>query len=310
MNKCIWLHIGTSKSGTTALQHSFSENAEFLRDEGLSYIKLPRVSSVNKLAVAINRNRQADIDNITKHLVREIEDMPTQTGIISSEMLFGMHPTKIYGALPILRDVELKVLVYLRRQDRYIESKYFQKLKNLRFRGTIEDYIVKFHGSGSDYLTQIQPWLDLKTNMRVRICEPARLFGGSTVTDALKVMGFENAAKSIPQRHYANTSPSLERIQLLQALGDAGHPDVKRIQRALAPDPLGKAKILSLQEKRAFLSQYELENETLRALYFPEQEKLFDLSDLDDPNFTTSVGFTPEQLQEITAIFEMIMDRK
>lgn len=303
----IWLHIGTAKSGTTALQHFCHENRTMLGAEGLDYITVKGHSSVNKLAIALNKGRDAQLAEIQNQITRQITNSKARTALISSEMLFGMAPYKILDALPIFRNYPLNVLVYLRRQDRYIESKYLQKLKNGRFRGSIWDYINKFEGSGSDYYDQLHPWFDLECDLHPRICEKQYLTGGSTVTDAMTVMGFGDIAEFVPESRIENVSPSLGRIQLLQALNDAGHPKIRQIQRALPPDRNGKARFLTGAQRLDYVTKFERSNEALRQSFFPTLPQLFSTDDLSLDDKELPEGYTPEQIAEITDLFKLLL---
>ncbi|WP_166418607.1 hypothetical protein [Cochlodiniinecator piscidefendens] len=306
----IWLHIGTAKSGTTALQHYYNENLSDLSAAGLKYITAPGHSSANKLAIAINKNREDELIKIGEHITREIETGPEQVALISSEMFFGMAPDKILSAVPILRDYPLNVLVYIRRQDRYIESKYLQKMKNGRFKGSIWDYIEKFQGSGSDYMAELRPWFNMECDVHPRICERSSLIGGSTVTDALDVMGFKTLAQNVPESRVENTSPSIGRIQLMQALGEAGHPKVRQIQRALPADPGGKARVLTQAERRAYLDKYADSNEDLRQDFFPSLSVLFATGDLETPEIDLPSGYSPAQISELTEVFKVLLQKE
>lgn len=303
----IWLHIGTAKSGTTALQHFCADNRAQLEAAGLGYVTIDGHSSVNKLAIAINKGREAQLAQFQDQISRHIRNSRARTVLISSEMLFGMAPENILKALPVLQDYPLNLLVYLRRQDRYIESKYLQKLKNGRFRGTIWDYIDKFDGSGSDYYAELRPWFNLDCDVHPRICERSALIGGSTVTDAMAVMGFDELAQAVPETRVENVSPSLGRIQLLQALSDAGHPKTRRIQRALPPDPNGKARFLTQAQRRTYVAQYQRSNEAIRQSFFPAMPQLFATDDLEGPDAAPPEGYTPEQIAEITELFKLVL---
>ncbi len=303
----IWLHIGTAKSGTTALQHYYNENAAALSTAGLKYITAPGHSSANKLAIAINKKREAELAKISEHITQQIRNGPERTALISSEMFFGMAPEKILNALPVLREYPLNILVYLRRQDRYIESKYLQKMKNGRFKGTIWDYIAKFQGSGSDYRAELHPWINEECSVFPRICEADQLVGRSVVSDALTVMGYGAVAAQVPESRIENTSPSIGRIQLMQALQEAGHPKVRQIQRALPPDRNGKAKVLTQEERRDWLAKFETSNEMLRREYFPAHTQLFSNSDLHAQQDALPTGYSEAQLSELLEIFRLLI---
>lgn len=304
----VWLHIGTAKSGTTSLQRALRDNGELLAQNGLRYTVPNGAASSNALAVALNRNRPKDIARIGEGLSSQLAE--AETAIISSEMLYGIDPQRLLDALPQLRDRALNVLIYVRRQDRYIESKYVQKLKNGAFRGDLEAFIKRFEGSGSDYRAHIAPWRRTHATLHLRVCEPAKLHGGSTVTDALALIGSPELAQQLPQQRTANTSPSLTQIQLLQALQDAGHPRLKRIQRALPSNSGAKARFMDNAQRRAFLDQHTDANEDLRAQFYPDAPSLFETSDLLEPDPPKQQGFTAQQLVEIETVFRLVLEGK
>ena len=306
----VWLHIGTPKSGTTSLQKHLVANRAALAAQGLAYLAPPGKSSSNDLAIAINRARP-ELIGLADGLNREIEERPEPRALISSEMLYGIAPETLMGLMPALRGRPLKVLAYLRRQDRYIEAMFLQKSKNGRFLGPIAEYIAKFDGSGSDFAGMLAPWQAAGDQVVLvpRVLERGRLEGGDVVADVLAQMGLP--APDSAEAEEANVSPGLHRVQLLQAAARAGIANPRRLQRRLAAlYPLAaeaRAPILSVAERRAYVSRFEAGNEALRARYFPGWPELFDTADLlEPPEETGAAPFTEAQLAEISHLLEAI----
>lgn len=300
--KRVWLHIGVPKSGTSALQRYLGDHSAEVAAQGLTYLAPKRKKSGNDLAVAINRRRDT-LGDLSADLCHQIETCTTDQAILSSEMFYGIAPDVILNALPALQGRDVRVLVYLRRQDRYLESKFIQKSKNGRFRGDIWKYLRKFDGSGADFAAELAPWEAANVTVVPRICEPARLSGGSTVSDMLALAGLPAPdAKAVAAAH-ENASPSAVRLELMQVLAEVSGFDTKRIQRRLASDhpPAAgsKARIFGREDRLKFLSGFAAGNELLRARYFPSQSDLFDTRDLDDAPAAPDVGFTDDQRREI-----------
>ena len=307
----VWLHIGIPKSGTSSLQTHFSKNRAALSEQGLAYLTPPKRSSANELAIALNRGRPS-LPDLAADFNHEIEERPEKTALISSEMLYGQTPETMLGLMPALADRPLTVLVYLSRQDRYIQSRYIQRLKNARFFGSMEEFLEKFQGSGSDFAHFLAPWQDAGDTIRLipRIFERQRLVGGDVVADAMAQLGLP-APEPAAEPEVVNVSPGLHRVQLLQAAHKAGVKDARKLQRTLAQrfpqDPAERAPIFTRAEARAFLDRYATGNEALRARYFPDQDQLFDTTDLDAEDADTGIPpFTPEQLREITQLLKVV----
>lgn len=158
--------------------------------------------------IAINHGRDS-LTGISDDLCRQIETCSTDQAILSSEMFYGIAPNVILGALPALVGRDIRVLVYLRHQDRYLESKYIQKSKNGRFRGDVWKYLRKFDGSGSNFAAELSPWEAADVTVVPRICEPARLTGGSTVSDMLALARLPAPDAAAVAAAHENASPSL-----------------------------------------------------------------------------------------------------
>ena len=290
----IWLHIGAPKTGTTALQHAFNDNRDALNEAGLSYITPGRKSSANPVAVALNRGRTDEIRAFADELSEKIE-ATTNDCLISSELFFARPPDLIAKALPALSPENTTILVWLKRQDLYLESKYLQRAKNARFDGTIWDYIERFDGSGADYEESLAGWTDAGFKIEARISDRPIL------DDALDVLGL-NGRIDLPQTPPVNSSPSQLRLDLLQAAADAGHPNPRRLQRSLPPDTGPKARILSNAERKTLLAGYAASNERMRQRFFPDRDALFDTSDLDLPDPPNEAALSDRQIQEISQL--------
>lgn len=309
--KRIWLHIGVPKSGTSALQRYVMQRADDLRAQGLANLVPKGKKSSNDLAVAINRGRDT-LGAISADLCAQIDAPGPDQAVISSEMFYGIEPAALLNALPSLARHEVRVLVYLRRQDRYLESKFIQKAKNGRFKGDIWRYLQKFDGSGADFAAELAPWEATGLTVVPRICEPERLIGGSTVSDLLALADLPAPDPDEVAAARENASPGLLRLELMQMLGLTGGFDTKRVQRriaSVAPPAAGaKARFFTLPERRELLAKYEPGNETLRARYFPKQKHLFDQSGLDDATAAPDVGFDADQRKEISLMLATLKE--
>ncbi|MGB1213127.1 MAG: hypothetical protein ACPG4X_07145 [Pikeienuella sp.] len=307
--KRVWLHIGVPKSGTSALQRYLGDHADALRAQGLTYLAPKRKKSGNDLAIALNRGRDS-LRKLSDDLCHQIETCPTDQAILSSEMFYGIEPSVILEALPALRGRDVQVLVYLRRQDKYLESKYIQKSKNGRFKGDIWKYLRKFNGSGANFAAELAPWEAQDVTLVPRICEPGRLHGGSTVSDMLGLAGLPAPDAAAVAAAHENASPSAIRLEMMQILGRVEGLDTKRIQRRLASDhppaPGSKARMFGKADRLAVLAEYADGNEVLRRRYFASQTDLFDMTDLDAAPTTPDVGFTDEQRAEIGLLLSTI----
>lgn len=302
----VWLHIGTPKSGTSSLQKHLLDSRAALQEQGLTYVTPGSFTSCNDLAIAHNRKRD-DLAAIAADLNGQIAR--ADSALLSSEMFYGLPPSAVAQHLPVLQGREVKVLVYLRRQDRYIEAAYLQKAKNFRFVGSIEDYIARFDGSGSDYAAMLAPWQATGWQLVPRVLERPRLTGGSVVSDALAQIGLPAPDREVAQE--VNVSPGYHRVQLLQAAAAAGVADPRKLQRRLSnafpQAPQERSPVLTQEARRAFVARFADGNESLRARFFPDAPSLFEMGDLSAEGEARGIPpFTEAQMTEITRLLQVM----
>ena len=178
-NLRIILHIGQSKTGTTAIQHFLSSNRKRLLNVGVLY---PAVS-INSIPInLINHNPVAGSlvkhivfprlspDDYFKQIFSEVKNTGAKNIILSAEDFWGGYPrawdypeeqdfyseyrSKITALSRYLRDCEITILVYLRPQIDWLSSSIGQTIKWERLFG--ED---KIYQNDQQYFEAIKPTL-------------------------------------------------------------------------------------------------------------------------------------------------------
>ena len=306
----IWMHIGTNKTGSTALQHHLSKKLpEELGRYGLTYVRPKRKSSSNGLVWALNKRKKDVRREISAQLTAQLEGCNPEHALISSEMFYGMAPEEIFDAVPVLRSEPVVVLVYFRRQDLFLEAMYLQRLKNGRFFGSIQDYIAHFQGSGSDYYEELKPWEDLpNTTLLPRIYERARLHRQSVVSDVCQLLGLPEADLSYAP---VSASPSKSRATLLSVLAESSSVNVRQVQRVLMREypetSAERAIFFTPEERNSFFDSFADGNEALRQAYFSDRDTLFDMSGLgDSAPEPDPAGFSATQIEELRCLFRVL----
>jgi len=152
----VFLHIGTGKTGSTAIQHSLSYNTNTLEKFDILYPKIKTVTrdyglvDHNRLAYAIFDNRATvDLDKVKQQL----QSLATtgKTIVLSGEVFYMLpHERKytnyndylIQKKEAIRKTAELlscfdetKIICYIRRQDLWFESIYNEQVKTWKHSG-------------------------------------------------------------------------------------------------------------------------------------------------------------------------------
>ena len=134
IKKKVFLHIGTHKTGTTTIQRKLQDNKNELMKEGFAVIAIP-----NKLKGLMTISDSKDIDTYTEQLQDIVEkETNNDLDIIASWEGFSGNYYKGYDNSHLIAKVvrncfpqdlyDVKVVVYLRAQDSFIESLYTQEI--------------------------------------------------------------------------------------------------------------------------------------------------------------------------------------
>ncbi len=149
--RTLYLHVGTPKTGTTALQHYLRDNREFLRQRS---VIIPNSTRVNNEEFSL-MVRDRDDQSLRAYLKQFAAIAPEGKFVLSCELLYSMplhywwidyargdRSTQDYDAgsyitekrdyLLYLQRIlqphfdEIKIVVVLRRQDRFLNSAYIE----------------------------------------------------------------------------------------------------------------------------------------------------------------------------------------
>lgn len=162
------LHIGTHKTGSTALQSFLFANKTILLKQGVLY---PTTGLVNNAHHNVAWTVKADDLVKTKALFSEIEKEAAALGVenillSSEEFEFIRNPSKLqrfFSHFP-----RIKVILFIRRPDFYLESEYNQHVKMYELRYQYDIHRLYYH---IDFTTQFnyrrlcatwEPFADIK----------------------------------------------------------------------------------------------------------------------------------------------------
>lgn len=226
MFSTLYLHIGLEKTGTTSIQSFLDANTDALRDDG---VFVPRtLGHLNHKILAAyafdegSRDIAVTSARDTHHsgsveeyraavaatLAREIAGSTARTGIISSEDL-----SRLYSAPEVARVVDLlrpfcrdlKVVVFVRRQDLLASSRYY----SLVLGGGRSTQVLTAPGQPPapyyDYARNIGLWADAvgEANMILRrFPEHPSKEGFNSVRTFCDIVGVEEPAyEKVPPQH-------------------------------------------------------------------------------------------------------------
>lgn len=141
INKTIYFHIGYHKTGTSAIQSFCVANQEKLERVGVLYAKTGRSGVAhgplaNSLKVS---NRILNPDTLYSELKYEVTNTNAKKIIVSSECFLEQIPLERIEPYFKSLNVNVKIIVYVRRQDEWAQSVYNEIIKDpsRRYTGSI-----------------------------------------------------------------------------------------------------------------------------------------------------------------------------
>ena len=322
------LHIGTGKTGTTALQSFLWNNAVKLREYGWDYPDILKSwcckndrryiegeKNGNLLKVSII----ADWEEKKKEELWDIifERLKNFNVIISDESIWG-HPvidTKAAIDDYKRRCVNIKIVIYLRRQDKYLESLWNQNVKERLETDDLWDFIHRPENlQSADYLGKIKSIEKVvgRDNIIVRVYEASQFKGtrGDITSDFIHVLnqiegkmkdewegiwlpGNENRkldgemlwAKLLFNRAYVSVFPDLDMREEMKTGFANVYTDFARFfQDAETSSSKPSAFFLTKEERRKILKNYEADNKEIAHTYLRRKDGRIFLDDKIDLN--------------------------
>jgi len=191
------LHIGTHKTGTSALQKFLHINRELLLEQWVFYASRAGSKNANFMGRELVEGNQSVVQSFFAESLIKAEAAGANTMLVSAESLYAMSafnlslkdkPCDKYWELEkqaieslrasIPQELEIQIVCYFRRPDQFLESIYNQIIKATRYSGSIDEFLNVMMPA-LDYIGHIQLW--------------QQVFG----KEHCSVYGYENAGQNI-----------------------------------------------------------------------------------------------------------------
>jgi hypothetical protein len=171
------LHIGTHKTGTSALQDCLRRNEQLLADKGIHYARIKPYSNSNRLGSLIANRRGAEVRAFVDRHLEKASTLGANTLVISAESLYAMtiffhkfngrqdhdYWTSESEAIEFLHrvfplDVTTRLIVFFRRQDYFLESVYQEVVKSSLSVAMPFDEFRVFFSEALNYRRHMEIW--------------------------------------------------------------------------------------------------------------------------------------------------------
>ncbi len=214
--KQVFLHIGTPKTGTTSIQTFLETNRQHLKTLGYLYPKKTNHHSLVDCLLdqprIINYSR-----NPWDKLDKEVNRKDLDKIIISSEFFALQNDSIVARVAEKLKNYDTKVIVYLKRQDKKVESSIGQTIKVGNFTGSVETYLAKKGWAKATYWSMLESWSKYfgQENVVVRPLEKQQT--PNLYEDLMKNMNL-NSLSGFAITKDCNIKPNLAQLNALRFL--------------------------------------------------------------------------------------------
>ena len=321
------LHIGTEKTGSTSIQQFLSHHRRWLGANGFHYAKAAgSPNHVRLFSYAVGNPRLAfGASNLAEHaklrrkleneLAKERAAHPDATFLFSNEhchsRLYAPEEIARLKALldPLFDDV--KVLVYLRRQDLVAVSLYSTLLKA----GVSSDQVLVARPIPAlpphapeqrlyyDYQALLARWGEAFGGdaLIVRRFETGALVGGDIVADFCAAVGLPAPTQEAERANESLRPEYQEFLRLVNRSLKVEHGSTRsEIVRAVAALGKGSGRLPPRAEAEAFTARFAEGNEAIRRAHFPAAATLFDPDFARYPEATAPTALDLDAVTRLT----------
>ncbi len=328
--KTLYLHIGTPKTATTSLQMFCVDNQKLLNEKGYTY----PILDFQYPHVALRRNghflvgklyKDKDEEDVEKEIAlwnRGLDLIHTEFErydhvILSDENIWHASVGQSFSFWERLKEdakqqgYEIKIIVYLRRQDGMANSWLSQQIKE----GWNKSAFVKWNNYKKkpdkiklDYYSLLEKIAGVmgKENIILRVFERDKFKGnGNTIfSDFLEAMGLEYTDEYQIKNEEANqslTGNSQEIMRIMNSLLPDNGSMRELLRRAAArceelKDVDNHFSMFSKEEAERFMAKYQESNDRIAREYLGQDEPLFGSQIKDDEVWTPNNRFMYEDI--------------
>ncbi len=336
--KTLYLHIGTPKTATSTIQMFLAKNRSVLKRKGYIYPKSRhRYLNVSKIRNGYFFVRKVEkTDGIRDH---KLEEQYLMEGYQMISNLMNIYDQVIlsdesiwhassYTYKTLFEDLKKQadqngyrfvIIVYLRRQDTFILSRWNQAVKQKTghdYALSCDEYIkkrLKKDGKILNYAQKLDAIAGVvgKENMLVRRFEPADWIDGSIVHDFMHAIGlkvtdeFRELEKDVNLRLGKNETELKRILNMNQNLSGEEvrfFGEYLKNQSMQSPEK-NLTGMLSYEETKAFLDRFEEGNRYVAESYIGDGKPLFESEIKDLPKWNANnAQMLPDMMTFFTSV--------
>lgn len=327
------LHLGAGKTGTSSLQYRLGANRGVLSAAGTLYPRTPGGARHTRLGVFAKSDeemvgtgawsRLGGPDprqfrrRFRRRLLREVVGAGAERVLFSDEALFALAEDPMRRVQELAREIapEVRAVVYLRRQDDRLVSRYQQVVKAGSTK-TLSEWAGGYGASVHDYHQRLVAWRSVlgESALVVRRFERSAFVNGDLYDDFLAAAGIPLSAGDLAPVEIRNESLDAEAVEFLRILNlyrvEAGLPvgvtDNAPLVERLRERPPGLTLTLPAGVLDREMERWESSNQaTAREFLGADDGALFREPRRSGVGTTTEQALDPAHLDDLCDLVEL-----
>jgi hypothetical protein len=328
------LHIGSGKTGTTSVQRFLRCNRKSLGALGVFFPQTPGLgrhvalgllarpdAELNRMIAwrRLGHPSPAEFRNDFRHrLFREIAGSGLSRVLFSDESLYGSSDETLRRLRAFTDEIagSVRLVVYLRRQDDHLASRYQQVVKTGEIR-RLADRVEQLNLSKTyDYYARLRTWARLlePTEFVVRPFERDRFVDGSLYQDFLAASGIDARVSELRGVDSQNESMDAEAVEFLRILNlyrvehaaaVPGLIDNQGLARRLAQASTGPTLTLPEPQLDEFMAQWEDSNRAVAREFLGDATGRLFRAPRKTRNTTTEQHLDPPRLDHFLTLLQL-----
>ncbi len=327
--KTLYIHIGTPKTGSSTLQHFFENNRETLLQKGvyypadISHERYGGYESTDGNFAWVTR-LHPDMEEVRKK-VQGMFRISEKVLLSTENIWLEIYDKESFfaGIRSIADDLEVKVIVYLRKQIDYLESQYREWVRLILLKESVHQVcdfnntVLKVVKDSLDYYAVLEKIAQAvgRENIIVRPYENGQFQNQNIVDDFMGILGLhtdQSFALSEKNFNPPISNPALELKRQMNASAKAEQKIMNGcfydilmqdgIERAENGECAHFKSLLTYQQRQEFMQRFEEGNRKIARYYLNREEgKLF--FEEDNVNMQANAVSGEELLKQTIRVF-------
>lgn len=292
--KKLYIHLGTHKTGTTSIQKLCYKFSQELKEEDIHIVKHKEITHKNNFNNhEVSKNELVSSLNV---LFKEKLKLPQNKIFLCWEgfsgNLFSGYENRS-SVLEVLKEslpgeIELTLILFLRRQDDFVQSAYSQAIHQGIFEGCSKLLLNTNYNNSLNWFDYVNELREQFPKAKLEIFPYDKMLLKSTSIHSLvgEVIG-SNFLMQYREETTSNVGMSTEGAELFESINsnlNADRASQKLLRRILQANSnkgvLNEYSYLTYNQKLQLLSNYEDSNKKLAELFWKEK---FGLSNFSKP---------------------------